>query len=86
MDIKQVSGTINAYVVLERCNFVWILNNEYLLQAHSVVLERCNFVWILNRDCQLIHVVPVLERCNFVWMLKDLLDAGFHSVRPTRGE
>ena len=34
--------------VLERCNFVWILNLLVSNKLDHQVLERCNFVWILN--------------------------------------
>ena len=41
---------IGRYVlVLERCNFVWILNNSEYEKKINEVLERCNFVWILNK-------------------------------------
>ena len=35
-------------IVLERCNFVWILNRTVIPVTFEQVLERCNFVWILN--------------------------------------
>ena len=54
--------------VLERCNFVWILNDGVRDDASRYVLERCNFVWILNDFYYGSLYQTVLERCNFVWI------------------
>ena len=48
MDTKLIDNDITDVAVLERCNFVWILNKGSRERDDRAVLERCNFVWILN--------------------------------------
>ena len=57
-----------VFLVLERCNSIWLQNELAEWDLPALVLERCNSIWLQNGFMRSSGVSEVLERCNSIWL------------------